>query len=422
MTSRRLRPRATRPTPLHWLTRTAFTSLLLATVAVHASTQVRPGPALARDPDLNDILESAVWPPVPAAAAPVPDGYQLLLERARREVRLERRAEEESRRTSSQKRPGDAGNSDASDCPSSAGAASPAAENGMRVVRETFYIPRDQLGGSPHREEGSSSTVPPASGAVTPGASAPESPPADFRQTVGKLRILRPLFTYAIQHPLRFLLSYLMLPLLSLIWFLLIELVSWLLLLFYPATYLISTFVLAPLRALSSAVSALAPVLYALGGALAIGAGIGAVGGLVAAQSTRTAIDATADRTQKALRWLGVLAKDEEGSFLLDEDQGYETAFRESFADLSREAEQLAGEAIAEAEAEAEDADIQQPKNEEEEVAAAVAAVRKDDEEWQRAHAAAEARANRIEALRYRVKLEGAGSTYSPAGPSVLVA
>ena len=236
--------------------------------------------------------------------------------------------------------------------------------------------------------------------------------------------VLRPLFTYAIQHPVRFLLSYLMLPLLSLIWFLLIELVSWLLLLFYPATYLISTFVLAPLRALSSAVSALAPVLYALGGALAIGAGIGAVGGLVAAQSTRTAIDATADRMQKALRWLGVLAKDEEGSFLLDEDQGYETAFRESFADLSREAEQPAGEAIAEAEAEAEDANAndQQPKNEEEEVAAAVAAVRKDDVEWQRAHAAAEARANRIEALRYRVKLEGAGSTYSPAGPSVLVA
>ena len=237
--------------------------------------------------------------------------------------------------------------------------------------------------------------------------------------------VLRPLFTYAIQHPLRFLLSYLVLPLLSLIWFLLIELVSWLLLLFYPATYLISTFVLAPLRALSSAVSALAPVLYALGGALAIGAAIGALGGLVAAESTRTAIDATLDRTQKALRWLGVLAKDEEGSFLLDEDQGYETASRESFADLSREAEQLAAEeAIAEAEAEAEDANAndQQPKNEEEEVAAVAAAVRKDGEEWQRAHAASEARANRIEALRYRVKLEGAGSTYSPAGPSVLVA
>lgn len=445
MTSRRLRPRATRPTALHWLSRTAFTACVLATVAVHASNQVQPGPydspALAHDPDLNDILESAVWPPVPAA--PLPDGYELLLERARREVRLEQRAEDESRRREKRKK-------------DRAGAASPEPESGVRVVRETFYIPRDQLGGSRHGEEDSASPVPPASDAVGAGVSAPEpsSPPADFRQTVGKLRsesprscrrscrslirqtnlqsafalsVLRPLFTYAIQHPSRFLLSYLVSPLLSLIWFLLVELVSWLLLLFSPATYLVSTLVLAPLYALSSTLSALAPVLYALGGALAIGAGIGALGGLVAAQSTRTVIDATLVRTQKTLRWLGVLAKDDEGLLLDDEDQGYVAASRESYVDLSREAEHLAAEALAEAESEAEDANAnandQQPKNEEEEEEeVAAVAVQKDDEDWQRAHAAAEARANRIEALRYRVKLEGAATAPShPTGTSVLV-
>lgn len=222
---------------------------------------------------------------------------------------------------------------------------------------------------------------------------------------------------------MRFLFSYLILPTLSLIWFLLVELVSWILLLFYPGTYLVSTLVLAPLRALSSAISALAPVLYALAGALAIGAGIGALGGLVAAQSTRTVIDATLDRMQKTLRWLGLFSK-HEGS-LLDGDQRYDaTAPRGSYADLSREAEQLAEEAMTEAEAE--DANDQQSKNgkeelEEEEGFAAMAVQQDDDEEWQRAHAAAEVRANRIEALRYRVKLGGPGSG-ALIGTSMLVA
>ncbi|GAA5955387.1 hypothetical protein JCM8115_001935 [Rhodotorula mucilaginosa] len=426
MTSRRrLRPRATRPTPLHWLSRTAFTALLLATVAVHASTQVQPGPdddcALAHDPDLNDTLDSAVWPA--NAAAPLSDGYDLLFEKARREVRLEQRAEEESRRRQKQRkndrrrRGGDAGDLDESDYASSTtGAASLEPANGVRVVRETFYIPRDQLGGSPEREE-HSSVAPQESNAVGAGGSSSDpSPPADFRQTVGKLRILRPLFTYAIQHPLRFLLSYLISPLLSLTWFLLVELASWILLLFYPIAYLVSMFVLAPLYAFSSAVSALAPVLYALGGALAIGAGIGTLGGLVAAQSTRAAIDATLDRTQRTLRWFGILAKDEEGS-RLDEDQGNdEAASRESYAGLSREADQLAAEAMAEAEAK--DANDQQLKKKEELV---VAVQKDDDREWHRAHAAAEARANRIEALRYRVKLEGAGPSH-PTDTSMLVA
>lgn len=198
MTSRRrLRPRATRPTPLHWLSRTAFTALLLATVAVHASTQVQPGPdddcALAHDPDLNDTLDSAVWPA--NAAAPLSDGYDLLFEKARREVRLEQRAEEESRRRQKQRkndrrrRGGDAGDLDESDYASSTtGAASLEPANGVRVVRETFYIPRDQLGGSPEREE-HSSVAPQESNAVGAGGSSSDpSPPADFRQTVGKLR------------------------------------------------------------------------------------------------------------------------------------------------------------------------------------------------------------------------------------------
>lgn len=188
MTSHRLRPRATRPTPLHWLSRTAITALLLATVAAHAKTQVQPGPydspALAHDPDLDDILESAVWPPVSAT----PDGYELLLERARREVRLEQRAQDESRRREERKnRRGDQA-SDYLEKTHSSGPASPEPESGVRVVRETFYIPREQLGATRHREEHSSSIAPSASDAVGTGASTPDSPPADFRQTVGKLR------------------------------------------------------------------------------------------------------------------------------------------------------------------------------------------------------------------------------------------
>ena len=230
------------------------------------------------------------------------------------------------------------------------------------------------------------------------------------------LPVLRPLFTYAIQHPLRFLLSYLISPLLSLTWFLLVELASWILLLFYPIAYLVSMFVLAPLYAFSSAVSALAPVLYALGGALAIGAGIGALGGLVAAQSTPPPRDPPRAPTQRTQRGLGDVCKDEEGS-RLDEDQGNdEAASRESYAGLSREADQLAAEAMAEAEAE--DANDQQLKKKEELV---VAVQKDDDREWHRAHAAAEARANRIEALRYRVKLEGAGPSH-PTDTSMLVA
>ncbi|GJN92160.1 hypothetical protein Rhopal_005190-T1 [Rhodotorula paludigena] len=141
---------------------------------------------------------------------------------------------------------------------------------------------------------------------------------ADIVRTVSKLRVLRPLFTYAIHHPLRFLGSYVLLPLLHLLLSLLSLLASLVLALLStllsPATFLFSTFVLGPISAASSFASATAPIWYALLAALAAGTLGGALAGIVAARPARSAIDGTLARGTRGLRWLGVLPKEQDAA------------------------------------------------------------------------------------------------------------
>ncbi|GAA5867925.1 hypothetical protein JCM3774_004725 [Rhodotorula dairenensis] len=427
MTHRRsTRSAAARPNPLNWLNRTAVATVLLAATALTraaAESQPPAGPA-ARQPELN--LEASAGPlaGLPVAEFPLFDGYDLLLERARRQVLPEQRVhhdddgdeeEVQNRRLDNFLQTKNRASDDAS--------RSGYDSRGIRVVRETFYIPQEQLGPgggrlgraepSPH-DQGSN-----AAAAGSQPASAPASTtPADFRQTVGKLRFLRPLFTYAVHHPVRFVVSYLISPLLSLAGTLVVELAYLVLLAFSPATYLASTLVGTPLVATWRVVASLAPVLYALAGAIIIGAGLGALGGVIAARTTRHAVDVTVDATQRGLRWLGVLPK-LEGRGRLEEDEEEdvddtgEGVYGERYAQLSSEAERVA-RAVSESVSESVSEEEEEEANDRLEEAAFASRKEEDEGERLRADAAAKARANRIEALRHRVKLEG-------AGPPVLV-
>lgn len=455
-TRSRRRTSATRPNAVHWLKWSSVATVLLAAVAlspqvIAAAAESEPAsrasPARARSADSGALLEIVEGAPALVTDEPWPDTYSSLLERARREVRLEEQEQQNRRKIR-----------DDADALRTGHDA-----RGIRVVRETFYIPPDHLskGGRPDPDgpdPDPRSNAP--NGSPSLASVADSTAPADFRQIVGKLRcefslariapvasrarnllrretpitrtlsanlspppprrsfrlnaaVLRPLFTYAVHHPLRLLISYLISPLLSLAWTLLVELVSLVLLAFSPATYLVSIFVWTPMATTARAVSSLAPVLYALAGAVAVGAGLGALGGVVSARTTRHVVETAVETTQRCLRWLGILPK--HGRDVEDEaEEGTEGegVYGESYAELSSEAER-----VVRAVSEVEDDDDEQlepkyeevaPREEEEEGA-------KEDPERQRANEAATARANRIEALRYRVKLEG-------AGPPVLVA
>ncbi|BGP52627.1 hypothetical protein JCM8202_004843 [Rhodotorula sphaerocarpa] len=397
----RPRPRST-PTCARWLSKT---TIALAIAATLVGAQLQPGPydsaALTRDPDLNDVLESAVWPAGPGA--PPPDGYNLLLERARRQVRFEERAEQEAREKRQrdqqlqrlQQRPDLASPGDDAEL----GIQDPGRSSrsgSVRVVRETFYVPLDgSLGGG----EADPNVARVDEGAAKGNASEvlPETP-ADFRQTVGRLRIFRPLFTWAIHHPLRFLFSYILAPILSLVWTLILGLLNLVLFLLSPLTYLISTLVLSPLRTILRICTAFAPLLWALLGALAAGAGLGALGGLVAGRSTRSTIDGTIHTASRSLRWLGVLPKlpREEGGPLGPADDSLES--------------EGTGSTYGEATAETTLTDSASPSATEEEGDSELVTL--EETERQKAAAAAVRRANRILALRHRVKLEGS------SGPS----
>lgn len=119
--------------------------------------------------------------------------------------------------------------------------------------------------------------------------------------------MLRPLFVYAIHHPLRFLYAYALVPLLSLLLGVVWALLS-------PFSFLFSTLVLSPLSFARSVVGALAPLWYTLAGALACGTACGGLAGLVAGRSTRVALDETLAVTTRAGRWLGVLPKEGAGA------------------------------------------------------------------------------------------------------------
>ncbi|BGP36412.1 hypothetical protein JCM10449v2_000313 [Rhodotorula kratochvilovae] len=230
---------------------------------------------------LRDALKTAALPPALAADIPPvdPESWALLLEHARKVVESEARA--------------------------------PQGVEGVHVVRETFFVPMGAKVGEPRASTGA---------AVLPGVGAAvqevkeQVEAADIVKTVGKLRVLRPVFTYAIHHPLRFLYSYALLPLLSLVLsfllFLLRTLGTLLSLPLSPLSFLLSTLLLSPLAATTAVLAALTPLWYTLAAALACGAGCGALAGLIAGRSTRTALEDAVCVTRRAGRWLGLLPKE----------------------------------------------------------------------------------------------------------------
>jgi hypothetical protein len=154
---------------------------------------------------------------------------------------------------------------------------------------------------------------------------------ADILKTVGKLKgkftrfvalfrvtdrsfllriALSPLYTYALYHPIRFLLRYLILPLPSLLLFLLLAILQILAYLvkslFYPF-YVAFHFITAPARIAFGFLHALMPVWIFLGSALFIGCCVGAVAGLLMGGTTKYAIEKTLDVAVWPLRVIGLV-------------------------------------------------------------------------------------------------------------------
>ncbi|GAA5950340.1 hypothetical protein JCM3765_004513 [Sporobolomyces pararoseus] len=133
---------------------------------------------------------------------------------------------------------------------------------------------------------------------------------ADILKTVGKLKALSPLYTYAIYHPLRFLFQYLILPLPSLLLFLVLAIlqilayvVKSLIYPFYVAFY----FITAPARIAFSFLQALMPVWIFLGSAILIGCCVGALAWLLMGETTKYAIEKTLDVVVWPLRVIGLV-------------------------------------------------------------------------------------------------------------------
>ncbi|GEM06033.1 lipin 1 [Rhodotorula toruloides] len=178
----------------------------------------------------------------------------------------------------------------------------------VKVVRETFVVPVGLKVG--RRTGGDGGT-----GARAGVAPTKPQESADILKTVGKLKALRPLFTWAIHHPLRFLYHYMLVPIAKLLLLATTALLRLLLALILAAASPVrslASLITTPLIIAWSAFAALAPLWWALGGALTFGAGLGFVAGLVAGRTTREIIDDTVDRTTGTLRWLGVLEKKRE--------------------------------------------------------------------------------------------------------------
>jgi hypothetical protein len=120
--------------------------------------------------------------------------------------------------------------------------------------------------------------------------------------------VLSPLYTYALYHPIRFLLTYLILPLPSLILFLLISLVQLILSLFkslfYPI-YISLQFITFPARVALRFLNALMPVWIFLGTAVIIGCIVGAMAGLLLGGTTRKVVEKGFDLFVWPLRIVG---------------------------------------------------------------------------------------------------------------------
>ncbi|GAA5855151.1 hypothetical protein JCM8547_002400 [Rhodosporidiobolus lusitaniae] len=248
---------------------------------------------LPRPPSADDIALHSL--PLPLPGANTQAEWDSLLQHAREAARVEYEAErevDEQRRKRDDQRSGEGQEQQ---------------QGGVKVVRETFYVPVEAR----IAQEQVNQAVEAAS--AVPSPALPHSgEAADIVKTVSKLGALKPLFTYAIHHPLRFLFRFLLLPLFSLLTFLLSTLLSLvlslLLTLLSPLQLLLSV-LFSPFSAFLSLNKALMPLWLVLIFALSAGAGLGAVAGLVAGRTTREIIDETVSTGRRSLIWVGVLPK-----------------------------------------------------------------------------------------------------------------
>ncbi|GAA6013251.1 hypothetical protein JCM11491_006330 [Sporobolomyces phaffii] len=131
---------------------------------------------------------------------------------------------------------------------------------------------------------------------------------ADILKTVGKLKALSPLYTYALYHPLRFLGRYVVLPVPSLVLFLvlaLVDVVAFVVRLVVSPVYAAVHVATAPVRFALDVAAALLPVCIFLATAVCIGAAVGALAGLLVGGTTRRAIARAADVALWPLRVVG---------------------------------------------------------------------------------------------------------------------
>ncbi|GAA5856458.1 hypothetical protein JCM3766R1_004329, partial [Sporobolomyces carnicolor] len=121
---------------------------------------------------------------------------------------------------------------------------------------------------------------------------------------------LSPLYTYALYHPLRFLLRYLVLPLPSLVLFVVLALLQTIAFVVRSACvplYAALTFVTYPVRAAFAVLDALLPVWVFLGAALFIGSCVGAVAGLLTGSTTREFLTRSVEFASWPLRVVGIV-------------------------------------------------------------------------------------------------------------------
>ncbi|GAA5950651.1 hypothetical protein JCM21900_002541 [Sporobolomyces salmonicolor] len=177
----------------------------------------------------------------------------------------------------------------------------------VRVVRETMWIPVNTRQAAPE----ATAAVVVAAPATSAIVKAPEEA-ANVFKTIRKLRALRPIFSYALHQPLRFVYHDVLIPL---TYFLLFVLRAFFHLVLYLLSYAISPFraflgfILSPFVLLLGFFYALMPLWVAFGSAGAVGAAIGAVGGLLMGRTTHDIIAAAAATTYRALQWVGLASK-----------------------------------------------------------------------------------------------------------------
>ncbi|GAA5888819.1 hypothetical protein JCM6882_002864 [Rhodosporidiobolus microsporus] len=268
---------------------------LLATLCLSNTTAAQDD---ATPPSPSDVLAGIpLFPPTQATPPGVnvlPE-WEQLVQHARDIVRAEF-AEERDARESARER---------------GGAVEQHHEGGVKVVRETFYVPLEQK--TEQRGPLAAAAVDQASSAAVVAAPPPVVVPEEAADIVKTAKTLRPVFTYAIHHPLRFLWRYALVPLYHLVLFLLssaLSLLSYLFLSALSPLQLVLSVVLSPLFSLYNLNVALLPLWGTLFGALLAGSGLGAIAGLVAGRTTREIIDEAIWRTKKSLIWVGVLPKE----------------------------------------------------------------------------------------------------------------